>query len=86
MTGNVFLFFLKKIANVLCFYFETSIYEVSRVEGWRGSCFFFVCMFFLFCNLTWNLKDQFFLAVGYQLDDEPNLYLENGWKSPNIPF
>ena len=20
----------------------------------------------------------------YQLDDEPNLYIENGWKSPNI--
>ena len=25
-------------------------------------------------------------AVGYQLDDEPNLYIGNGWKSPNLHF
>ena len=25
-------------------------------------------------------------VVGYQSDDEPNLYIGNGWKSPNIHF
>ena len=27
-------------------------------------------------------KPTIFLRVGYQLDDEPNLYMGNGWKSP----
>ena len=29
-------------------------------------------------------KPTISLIVGYQLDDEPNLYMGNGWKSPNI--
>ena len=43
---------------------------------------------------SWNLKHPFITglepnlyigkSIGNQLDDEPNLYIGNGWKSPNI--
>ena len=33
---------------------------------------------------TWNPKQPFIYKWMFQLDDEPNLYIENGWKSPNI--
>ena len=32
--------------------------------------------------LSWNSKANQFFMVGHQLDDEPNLYMGNGWKSP----
>ena len=35
-------------------------------------------------KVTWNSKANQFFMVGYQLEDEPNLYMGNGWKSPNI--
>ena len=31
---------------------------------------------------TWNPKAIHLLVVGYQLDDEPILYIGTGWKSP----
>ena len=31
---------------------------------------------------AWYPKQPVVLMVGYQLDDEPNLYMGNGWKSP----
>ena len=37
---------------------------------------------FSFKISTWNSKANQFFMVGHQLDDEPNLYMGNGWKSP----
>ena len=31
-----------------------------------------------------SFEGPMILRVGNQLDDEPNLYLGNGWKLPNI--
>ena len=42
--------------------------------------FFCVCFFFVLQSYL-EPETPIFLAAGYQLDDEPNLYLENGWKS-----
>ena len=41
--------------------------------------FFFQQFFWIY---TWNPKAIHLLVVGYQLDDEPILYIGNGWKSP----
>ena len=42
--------------------------------------------FFFFCHDFYMEPETSIYKWLFQLDDEPNLYIGNGWKSPNIHF
>ena len=68
----------------------------TNMTGWKITIFdrryilqciytyiYIYCIVYIYTPGTLNHQ---FLMVGYQLDDEPNHYMKNGWKSPFPSF
>ena len=61
--------FFRKISLMSCvFILRPTFMKFPALKDGEGAAFF--CVFFLFCNLTWNLKPQFFsqLAINWMMN------------------
>ena len=75
-------FLLGNTCFVFSYFFFVSM-KISRITGGESPRFHKEGNHYRKLPGTPNNPTSFFM-VGHQLDDEPNLYMGNGWKSPKI--